>query len=584
MAIKKENKTKKHIAVLEYVFLSFALIIFWILKSPKFPTNDDYGLLSILAGYKTGTPIAVPFYCEYLYALLISVLYKISGSFPWYMLMFMALVLTSSLCLYYAINKVVKDSGIKKNNKIIVLFMFFSLITGIYLFNFVYITFSIVPAVCGCSAVLLILTMNKEDTAITSSVVTGIIFVLFFFAWNIRIESGYISFISALLAITYAMFNKNIKKRRGILLFIGVIAIAAISFFADWYSGTFHGWNEFKLYYDACGQYTDYTHLTYEEAPDLYQSIGWNENLYHLVNNWFFMDERVDYNAFNTLNNAVEKHSFYGYSSRRALLFGMFNIFKNSSLWIRIFFIVFGISVLAISVCRIVNVNKKHSFKDVCGMGLFLLLGLAFIAYLLMRGRFLDRAVYPVVFCTMVPGLVLCLRTVLNMIVLKKGKEPADNKRDISLIIACASLAVSCSIVAVMGAKSANWNKYNPDAVQTKLNLEKYVMDNDEYFYIYNTSLIVTGDPFTVYPDQKPTNYTFWGGTFLKSPSYYDQIKRYGFEELSRSAFISDKVRFISRSGPEDIFLDYMQEEYPDCRVEIVDYSGEFIIYRYLEN
>ena len=137
MAINKENKTKKHIAVLEYVFLSCALIIFWIFKSPKFPTNDDYGLLSILAGYKTGIPIAVPFYCEYLYALLISGLYKISGSIPWYMLMFMALVLTSSLCLYYAINKVVKDSGIKKNNKLIALFVFVSLITGIYLFNYV---------------------------------------------------------------------------------------------------------------------------------------------------------------------------------------------------------------------------------------------------------------------------------------------------------------------------------------------------------------------------------------------------------------------------------------------------------------
>ena len=585
MAVIKEKKAEKKTAFYDYIIISFVLIIFWILQKPRFATNDDYGLMSILAGYKSGTPSAVSFYCEYLYSVIVSGLYSINSFIPWYILIFLFLMLTNCLCLYYAISKIISDSGINKYSRAMAFFVFVCFFFGIYIFNLVYITFSIVPAVCGCSVVLLILTMKDENVSVTNNIVTGIIFVLFFFAWNIRIESGYVAIFSAISAIAYAVYSSRINIRRGLILAVGIVSIMAISIFTDWYIGIDSGWNEFKFFYDACGQYTDYTHLTFEEAPDLYQSIGWNENLYHLVGDWFFMDDKVNFQAFDTLNKAVANETFYGYSSRRALLVGMFNTFKNSSLWIKVFAGIWVITVIFVSICRLVkSKDRKAAIKDVLGPVLFLLLGFAFTSYLLMRGRFLDRAVYPVVFCTMLPSMILCFRIVLNMNSIQLIADKNNNNYQSLKVLSKTIITIACIAIAFGGLITANWDRYNPEYTKIKMSLERYVLDNDEYFFINDSSLTMTGDPFVVYPDKKPTNYTFWGGTYLKSPLYYKQIKMYGFEELSRDVFLREDVRFVSQRGISEVLLNYMKEEYPNCTAEITDQHDDFCVYRFIEN
>lgn len=580
MSVFKEKKI-----IYDYIIISLALIVFWFLQKPRFATNDDYGLMSILAGYKSGTPSAVSFYCEYLYAVIVSGLYNINSYIPWYTLIFLFLTLINCLCLYYVISKSLIESGYSKYRRSIASFVFICFILGIYFFNLVYITFSIVPAVCGCSAVLLILSMNDENISVTNNIVTGFIFVLFFFSWNIRIESGYVAFISAIAAIVYTVINNRIKIRRGALLVIGIVAIMAISVFADWYVGIDSGWNDFKLFYDACGQYTDYTHLTFEEAPDLYQSIGWNENMYYLVDDWFFMDDSVNYQSFNTLNNAIANETVYGYSSKRALIVGMFNTFKNSSLWIKAFAIVWVITVVVISICSFVNSeDRKMAVKDVLGPILFWLLGFAFTTYLLMRGRFLDRAVYPIVFCTMLPSMILSFRNALTI----KSSQSKTCKNVSSyqplIVLLIVTVTGACLAIAALGVITANWDNYNPEYTKVKMNLEQYVMDNDEYFYINDTSLTMTGDPFVVYPEKKPTNYTFWGGTYLKSPLYYEQIKMYGVDDFNRAVFLREDVRFVSQRGINEFLLNYMKEEYPNCSAEITDKQDDFYVYKFIEN
>jgi hypothetical protein len=583
MLAEKEKKIKSRAEIVDYVVICIAIISFWMLVKPKFPTNDDYGLMSILAGYKSGTPVAVPFYCEYLYSLLISGSYRITGRIPWYIIVLMTLMIVNCLCLFYAIKKMVLDAPIKKYKGIIYRLIFISLLLAFYFFNLVYITYSIVPAVCGSSIILLILTTKNEDVPFIKNTITGIIFVLFFFAWNIRRQTGYVVLVSVMFAIIFAYFSNIIKIRRCLFWTMSVIAIAILSVYADWYSGTGNGWNEFALFYDACGQYTDYTHLTYEEAPVLYQSLGWDENLYALVNKWFFMDEKVDLNSFNILNQSVDNQTFYGYSSRRALIAGMFGILKASSTWIKFFLMLWLITVLIVAIFKLSSkYDSKSELKDVVGAIVFLFIGYTFISYLLMRGRFLDRAVYPVFFCTMIPSLVICLRIVLNISAKARNRQDVINPKKI-IVISHLFIFIVFIIAALGGVSTANWNKYNPESSNIKKKLEQYVIDNDEFFYISDVSLTMSGDPFTVYPNHKPTNYTFWGGTFLKSPLYYEQIKEYGFDDFSKSDFVKNNVRFISLTGPNDIFLDYMREEYPDCRVEITDQASGFIIFRYLE-
>ena len=569
--------------IIDYIVVGMAVIGLWIVVGPKFPTNDDYGLMSILAGYKSGTPTAVPFYCEYLYAVIISGLYRITDIIPWYIIVLMTLMLINCLCLFYTIRKLVKESSLKCFDRFFSYFVFVSLIFGLYFFNLIYITYSVVPAVCGCSAILLILTIKKGDTILTNNVITGIVLGLFFFAWNIRMQSGYVVLISLIFAITYSCYEKNMKYQRVLFLIIGIIAIAMISLYVNWQAGIGNGWNDFASFYDACGKYTDYTHLTYEEAPDIYQSIGWNQELYCLVNKWFFMDKRIDYNSFSTLNQSVATHTFYGYSSRRALLAGMCSLFKVSSLWIRLLLALWVITIIVVFIFKLIMHEKKSELKDVCEALLFLLIGGVLISYLLMQGRFLDRAVYPVMFCTMIPSFFLCLKIVICSNIRNIGKEKYSNKYKNIFFSFHIFIVIAFIAFSIVGLTTSSWKKYNPKSCQTKKMLEQYVMDNDDYFYINDISLTMPGDPFTVYSSKKPTNYTFWGGTFLKSPLYYEQIKMYGFDDFSRSDLIRDNVRFISCSGPDDDLFEYMREEFPNCEVEITDKTSDFIIYRFIE-
>ena len=60
-----------------------------------FETNDDTGILGYVAGYRTGEPEEATIFCGILWGKIISSLYTITGSIPWYILVYMLLSVLS---------------------------------------------------------------------------------------------------------------------------------------------------------------------------------------------------------------------------------------------------------------------------------------------------------------------------------------------------------------------------------------------------------------------------------------------------------------------------------------------------------
>ena len=52
----------------------------------------------------------------------------------------------------------------------------------------------------------------------------------------------------------------------------------------------------------------DYPHDSFETNPELYETAGWDESVYQLVQHWCFMDDRITADSFRYIaDNSYEK-------------------------------------------------------------------------------------------------------------------------------------------------------------------------------------------------------------------------------------------------------------------------------------
>lgn len=91
----------------------FILMFFMYLIIPiGFETNDDSGMMYILAGYRTGTPEIGTVYCNILWDCLISSFYRICAEVNWYIIIFVFLLFISNMMILKSILKICRKKPI----------------------------------------------------------------------------------------------------------------------------------------------------------------------------------------------------------------------------------------------------------------------------------------------------------------------------------------------------------------------------------------------------------------------------------------------------------------------------------------
>lgn len=129
-----------------------------------------------------------------------------------------------------------------------------------------------------------------------------------FFAINIRSEVGYLTLASAAFAVCLEVLRYLLKAvdvqtlKRMAVSFLMLCIMAGISVGAHKIHESQDGWDDFREFNAERVQFIDYLPLDYTSNRDLFDKIGWSEDLYNLVNHWFFMDETVNAETFRMIN------------------------------------------------------------------------------------------------------------------------------------------------------------------------------------------------------------------------------------------------------------------------------------------
>ncbi|WP_270395280.1 hypothetical protein [Mediterraneibacter massiliensis] len=542
------------------VIIAILMLIIYRIFPVQFETNDDSSMMNILSGRQTGNPEVGTIYSNIVRDYGISFLYKIFPGFSWYTITTILLLYFANVIILKTIFRIFVSKGwaLWKGTLFYLVFYFLCIH-----YSIVFIQFTTLAGILGAAAIALITgTYLNESKAIR--IIDGILAILLIFVSYItRPLAGKVVLVCSIFAMLIKLFcsTKKSWKQKGILystIFMSaIILIAGASAIHQKYYGAAE-WKAYREYNVQRAQFCDYPRLSYEEGRSIYEKAGWSEELYELVNGWFFMDKAVTKENFQIINEAyvAEQNSLKNQIISGIITLQQFLISNKLA-----FYTFFGSVVCLLGITAIVCVKKerRHLLWIFSGM----LLGGGLLFYLSFKGRILIR----VYLLCLVP--LLCL-LVLQML-LMCSKNCKIEKR-IILGVLCI-----CGIFAFANIKEVNKKMQDPllvKEIQEKAVLDEYCASHPDNLYIYALSVVSSRySPWENENRNTTLNYFSWGGATMFSPIYYERLEANGLSELYADKFFEDNVYFVNNDNAIlNSLINYLSKTY-DCTVkyEIVE-------------
>lgn len=539
------------IYIFSSIFVGIGLLFLWFKFHVGFETDDDYGIMSCLAGFKTGTPSACSLYSEFIWGLIVSTLYRITPLIPWYIICCLFSIYISLVVICSNIIIVTKK-----------LWLGTAFFTGIFLLCMVQYTltlnFTVTAAFCGCACASNILceSIYSKRWKIFNYIFSGILLLL---SLNIRKSSGLIALSVAIVILFFKLFIEK-KVKEGSILGCLVVSVFLISHFSNLIYEKYTGISEWTDFNHLRSQYIDYGRLPYQGNEEIYQSVGWSEKFYNLTAECFSMDEVFNKEALSVINAAhkVETDSFSGKISTGFALLQQDEMIAQIKIWLLV------ILLLAI---------LKWKFKDhqmLLGGVLFLtfLAEILFIAY---EGRFPARVYETFIIIFIVPSIIAMLNNL-------HSRHTITISTLLVLFAGLIYMNVITQELDVVGAISGSKNVNN-----TFEKLQIYAGEHHENVYVYDLQLSASGspNPFETFEKGKePYNLIFWGGAYYNSPIACQQIQKNGKKYIHTKDFLDDNV-YICGVDVSSSLTEYMIEKYPQCKINIIENYEGVVIYKY---
>ncbi|MCR4694125.1 MAG: hypothetical protein K5773_02240 [Pseudobutyrivibrio sp.] len=570
---KKKISNAKNTLIL-YIVLAACFLVLSIVCPIRYQNNDDKIIMYILAGFNSGHPEYGAAFGGIFWSWIIAGLYSITGHVAWYTVMTLFVIESSVFAVSYVICHLVP--GIKAYViSILLLISTFAYFTSAM-------QYTVTAAMAGCAAICLLIYYLKNVKQ--GPFICSIIFLLL--AFGIRKQIGILTLGGEIIILGIAFLNvlinagkadkesvsQNIfqNKNLGFVLKTSAIILGAF-IFSYGFNAIYEkaaGFDEYWDYYDSACYYLDYPHVDIDDDPTgVYESIGWDKELYTMANKWFFMDSRCTTENFETIKAA--------YTGGQTLTLGEYiaramDILRSSKV-ANVQLIGWIIFLLIANIFTLVKKNFNHWIitADVMMLGFLAMMGY----YCIFLGRFPLRVYQSAILIFLVPILVLLLA--------------GEGSITISKVYICLSLIIFAFTYAKYPAgnmlKALNLVCHDParDAdIAAALKLDQYAIENPDNIYIFDYELSVPADPFITYPEGKPYNEFYWGGWTYKMPVYEHQLEANGIDSLDSSDFIDSNVYISGKYIDEDLTA-YMQSRYGQVEPEIVEDLGDIIIYQY---
>ena len=523
----------------------------FLVTSVTFLTNDDNAIAHALAGYQTGTPEAVVLFTNVLLGWPVSFLYRVLPTVPWWsVLQLFALWLSETLILDSLIESSL-DAGLPA---LLPLAAFAALFALLLLPVTVQLTYTLTACVLGTAGVLRYASGIRKHRP---AAVTGGVFLVLASFW-LRDDTGLVMLCFLAAECFRMLLEKKKQILRTVLPVLLTVLLCAASYGINRSMHLSVNGKDYEEFFRWREQFSDFSRDSYKDNPDLYASVGWDENLYLLADSWCYLDERV--NA-DTLKSISESSRHPDLSDAGSTLAAFFRKCPEAD----------RMAVLILLLLLILLLGKPSPAALWTGIGIFLG-SWVLTGYLCLTDRILLRSVQ-VIF---IPAAFLLTDLALSC--------PACSGKAVIRKAAGILVLAGCCCFGLM------------QAYGLRLNSPKEMLQRSEAILSYaaaHRDTVLIADPFSapdihafaVYPDGSyPDNLVSWGGCDFFSRASRKQLENHGITVLNETIFFAPSVRFLTRSGSaeERRLLNYLSGKYPGCAAEIIDRTGEdYAVYRF---
>lgn len=567
-----ERCDKRHVRFLIALLTTAVCFLIAALSSTlSYMTNDDAGIQSLLSGNVTGEPYITHQFINIILGAFISFLYKLLPQIQWWYVYSLLLLAAGIFMLHFCIIKICKDKKISLKTAILVIAV---VDISFMVYSIANVSFTTVPAVLGTGLVALLFASDNVKNKrmlkwIGCIVVIGYVLLLIH-----RSASAYALICYILLGVLWN-FTGRYKVDRKLVVRFGTVCMFFVLL-----TGCITGLNkiadekingtEFIQYNAARARYKDYGHDSYAENPELYEEAGWSEELYSLVERWYFMDDAVTTENFNYLSENSKVKSSITASSKAALMTALKDTDCQAiiCLWIvSIFFV-----ILSVTICF--NVRKLY-FICMNNMGSILLL-----VYQLLKGRMLYRSLFVV----LLPAVVINCILIINHYRMKTKEDRIFKILLFLGLLCCSSLVLDYTFDPI---ENANKEKIMEKSRKT----EEYVLAHPDNTYIYAPSVYNNISPWSVYTGKGLSNMIPWGGSAYHSDNYNRRVELNSIDDLSGEVVKRDNVYLLFNENimgeqPADkavlpvCFYLYLQENF-DAKGFVMEEDIEQMVYVY---
>lgn len=563
--------------------------------------NDDVLIKDILAGAYTGTPEGRNIQMLYPVGFLISVLYRLSPTLPWYGIF---LCTCHALCFLLIGKRAISFAGGFVKKSILLLFQTL-MFAGTLLWELVYVQYSVTCALLTATGVFLFYTTDDELSTgrfIRKNIISIILVVLGFY-----VRTEMMLLLCPLIAgAGIAKWSRGAKHTHTAMFGIGnlvkylatpVMVAAGMGIGLLWNAAAYSGseWNEFNRFFEYRTELYDFQTAPpdYAQNRAYYRQLGLDEAEVTLLLNYnFSIDEAIDADVLESIvdynRTEVGRPYFkYGlYEGIREYLYRLLH--AEDGVWAYV--------VMALYVLIFLTGMMQWDYSVPWKLALLMFMRTVSWMYLIMRGRTPERITVSLYLCEVLilSAMLLCqmhafyaeYRKLLqkerlsrknfrqeeitgNRFSVKKAEQsgkrdrlrmegpPQEKKRApyLPLYRKCwrpTVLLILTALVlkpAMQGIKEVEAEQERRESVNAEWDaLRAYFAQHEENFYLLDVYSTVAYSERMFPADNRYRNYEICGGWASKSPIYAEKLSRYGIGNIESDLLNMNNLYFVTRA------------------------------------
>lgn len=567
-----EKKTANAIGVelgIAFGLTGLMYVICFLTSVPAFLTLDDQTIQSCLSGQTTGTVFPVHQYINVIISYPISFMYRLIPTVQWWYFYSLFLLFVGSWMIHFGLIHVGNRNRVPYRIIAIVL----GVVDAAFLFYFVQnVAFTIVPVVVGAGLLFVLYFATITVSKVKRNIGYAIFVIGSIIIYCHRSQSAICVFAYDILLIVFLITQCKKTERLKKIISLGMVMICVLvgCSMAKQINRSVQeriNGKEYLAFNTARAAFTDYVHDTYEENPEIYEQVDWDENIYYLAEHWCFLPDEVNTSTLTYITQNSQKTGIEKSNEQIGTIIAQPRFWSGIILW--------GLSTLLVIGIILIQKNIIGILVCICNLiGSAVLLGYQFAI-----GRLRFRALIIVLFVSMVLNVVIYLNHYQKVLINQKFVKT------IGMILV--SIVLIFSLLVDFSTSYQNRLKRKNSSDQL---VYEYLQSHQENIYI-RTGVMNYLDPLAT---NEITNLMGIGGATYNSALHRKKLEILGITSLDGHIFEKDNVYFICESDYENLdqndsddkfliaMVNWLEDEYNLQEIELVDRIGEKIyVYKF---